>query len=124
MKLREQLNRQRVKHIISSYQLEGNESEVFNQYLEDLLRVYPSPLIELALVETLVDHWLRVPMVKGWKFLTKVHEQLKNWERQEIVSAITPEQFKQITELDPTPIFGPAGEAGMNSKLKTQNSPK
>ncbi len=124
MKLGEQLNRQRVKHIISSYQLEGNEPEAFNQYLEDLLRIYPSPLIELALVETLIDHWLKVPMIKGYEFLTKVHEQLKNWEGEEIVSAIAPEQFQQITGLDPTLIFGPAGESVINSKLKTQNSPK
>ncbi|QZZ19876.1 hypothetical protein J5X98_21600 [Leptothermofonsia sichuanensis E412] len=109
MELGEQLSRQRVKHIVSSYQLEGNEAETFNSSLEDLLRAYSAPLIELALVEVLVDSWLQVPMAKGCRFLTKVQEHLKAWEGQEIVSAIAPEQFQQITGLDPTPIFGPTG---------------
>jgi hypothetical protein len=118
MELGEQLNQQRVKHIISSYQLEGNEAEAFNHHLEDLFRAYPSPLIELALVETLVDSWVKVPMSKGCKFLLKVHEQLKTWEGQEIVSAIAPEQFQQITGLDPTPIFGPAGVPSSQSSIQ------
>jgi hypothetical protein len=109
MELGTQLSRQRVKHIVSSYQLESDETETFNACLEELLRAYPAPLIELALVEVLVDSWLQVPMSKGCKYLTKVEEQLKTWEGQEIFSTIAPEQFQQITGLDPTPIFGPVG---------------
>jgi hypothetical protein len=119
MELGEQLNRQRVKHIVSSYQLDSEDTKPFNDYLDGLLRVYPAPLIELAMVETLVDGWLKVPMLKGREFLVKAHELMKTWEGQinepsgsaesKIVSTIAPEQFQQITGLDPSPIFGPAG---------------
>jgi len=119
MELGEQLNRQRVKHIVTSYQLENGEPEAFNNYLEDLLRVYPSPLVELAIVEVLVDSWLKVPMIRGHGFLAQTHELLKGWENQAIeqinaaeatiASTIGPEQFQQITGLDPSPIFGPSG---------------
>lgn len=106
MEIQEQINRQRVKHIISSYQLGGNEVSQVDTYLEELLQIYPAPLIELALIETLVDHWLDVPLEKGVKFLTQTHDKLKAWESQPIVSTITPEQFQQITGLDPSPVFG------------------
>ena len=57
MELKQQIEQQRVKHIISSYQLEGEDAIGFHQYLNDLLATYPSPVIELALVEVLVG-WL------------------------------------------------------------------
>jgi hypothetical protein len=106
MELREQVNRQRVKYIVSSYQLEGNETTQFETYLEELLQIYPTPLIELALVETLVDNWLTVPLLRGTAFVQQAHEKLKSWENQPIISTLTPEQFKQITALDPLPVFG------------------
>jgi hypothetical protein len=106
MEIWEQLSRQRVKHIVSSYQLGGDESTQFDRYLEELLQHYPRPLIELALVETLVDAWSAIPMVRGVSFLMKVHDKLKVWESQPIVSTITPSQFKQIAGLDPSPVFG------------------
>lgn len=108
MEIWEKLSRQRVKHIVSSYQLDGDEVNPFDSYLEELLQIYPCPLIELALVETLIDHWLSVPLVRGITFLTQTHNTLKAWESQPIVSTITPEQFQQIAGLDPTPIFGSA----------------
>jgi len=108
MDIREQLNRQRIKHIISSYQLNGNESSGFNLYLEELMQNYPQPLIELALVETLIDQWLTVPLLRGIEFLTQTHSKLRAWENCPIVSTITPAQFQQIVGLDPTPIFGSA----------------
>lgn len=106
MELREQIKQQRVKHIVSSYQLAGEETEAFNHYLNELLHLYPTPLIELALVETLVDSWLRLPMQRGCEFLTQAHEQLKAWESRRVTSTIAPLQFQQITGLDPSPIFG------------------
>jgi hypothetical protein len=106
MEIREQLNRQRVKHIVSSYGLDGNESHRFEIYLEELLQHYPCGLIELALVETLLDHWLTVPLVRGTEFLTQAHDKLKAWQDQPITSTITPIQFQQIAGLDPSPIFG------------------
>jgi hypothetical protein len=109
MELQEQLRRQRVKYIVSSYRLDGDDAHEFMADLDSLLRRYPMPLIELALAETLVDHWATVPMVRGIDFLKQVHEKLKAWECQPIVSTITPEQFQQITGLDPTPVFGADG---------------
>ncbi|GAB4381613.1 MAG: hypothetical protein Kow00121_40560 [Elainellaceae cyanobacterium] len=108
MEIWQQLSRQRVKHIVSSYQLDGDQAKQFDAYLEELFEIHPSPLIELALVETLIDHWLSVPLLRGIEFLTQAHDKLKTWENQPIVSTITPEQFQQISGLDPTPIFGSA----------------
>lgn len=106
MKIREQLNRQRIKHIVSSYHLDGDETAQFNIYLEELLQIYPYALIELALVETLIDQWLTVPAHRGIPFLTQTHDRLKVWENEPIISTITPEQFHHIAGLDPTPVFG------------------
>lgn len=106
MDIREQINRQRVKHIVSSYQLEGRETDPFHAYLDELLQAYPLPLIELAIVETLVDRWVSAPMIKGLPFLAQAHDRLRTWESQPIISTITPDQFQQITGLDPSPIFG------------------
>lgn len=116
MKLTKQLNRQRVKYIVSTYQLAGDETDAFQQYLEVLFTQYPTPLIELALVETLVDRWLTVPLLRGCEFLVQVQAQLQRWEKAisdcdveaRITSTIAPEHFYQITGLDPSPIFGPA----------------
>lgn len=106
MEIRQQLNRQRVKHIVSSYQLDGNEPSQFALYLDELLQTYPHPLVELAIVETLIDRWLSVPLTRGIEFLAQTHDKLKLWENQPIVSTITPAQFQQIAGLDPTPVFG------------------
>lgn len=116
MELGVQLNWQRVKHIVSSYQLDGQEPEAFEHDLQRLFAHYPAPLIELALVETLVDGWLQVPLLRGCEFLAKAYELLQQWEVQALTSSdsvkrqrastISPDQFQQITGLDPTPIFG------------------
>ncbi|NJR40467.1 MAG: hypothetical protein HC781_18590 [Leptolyngbyaceae cyanobacterium CSU_1_4] len=106
MEIWEQLSRQRVKHIVSSYHLGGDEAVRFDGYLEELLQRYPRPLIELALIETLVDAWLAIPLVRGVSFLIKVHDKLRVWENQPIVSTLTPTQFQQIAGLDPAPVFG------------------
>ena len=111
MNISEQLSQQRVKHIVNSYHLNVEPTDPiddFDDYLADLLRVYPTPLIELALVETLVDYWVTVPLVRGFRFLLQAHQKLKTWEQHPIVSTLTPEQFQQIAGLDPSPIFGPA----------------
>lgn len=108
MEIGEQLRQQRVKHIVNSYQLNGTDAQ-FHENLALLLEQYPSPLIELALVEILVNYWWQVPMPRGSLFLTRVHEQLAAWQSQPIISTISPEQYQQITGLDPTPIFGSSG---------------
>ncbi len=115
MDFQEAVKRQRVKYIISSYRLDEANSQKFDDYLEMLMTHYPSPLIELALVETLLNNWLQVPMKRGYEFLIQAHEQLQTWEQYALIqtetapsiaSTITPEQFQQITNLDPSPIFG------------------
>lgn len=108
MEIWQQLSRQRVKHIVSSYQLAGDEVTQFDAYLQELLEIYPYPLIELALIETLIDNWLSIPLTRGIEFLSQAHDKLKAWETQPIVSTITPEQFQHISGLDPTPVFGSA----------------
>lgn len=110
MEIWEQLKRQRVKHIVSSYQLDG-EDAAFAFELDLLLQHYPTALVELALVETLVDNWLRLPLVRGREFLVQTHAQLQQWEDREVISTIAPEQFQQITGLDPNPVFGGASVA-------------
>ena len=132
MEIGAQLNRQRVKYIVSSYQLDGKDTEAFDQDLHLLLDHYPSPLIELALVQTLVDGWLQVPLLRGCAFLTKAYELLKKWEEQaflqgdsvtrELTSTISPEQFQQITGLDPAPIFGSASSSASQSSLRSSSS--
>lgn len=104
--IQEEVSQQRVKHIVASYQLGGDEVQQCNTYLDELFEYYAPPLIELALVETLVDNWLTVPLVRGVAFLSQAHDKLKGWEHQPITSTLTPEQFHQISGLDPSPVFG------------------
>lgn len=103
------MNQQRIQHIVKTYQLAGADSTEFNRALENWMGVYVAPLIELALVETLVDGWLTVPMPRGLQFLQRVQDRLSQWDTQPIVSTLTPEQFHHITGLDPAPVFGSNG---------------
>lgn len=109
--LRAAIQRQRVKHIVSSYHLDGaeidgSETERFHCRLEQLLNHHPTPLVELALVEVLVDSWIHVPPLRGLAFLAQTQRLLEQWKDQSIVSTLTPQQFQQITNLDPIPVFG------------------
>jgi hypothetical protein len=106
MEIWEEISRQRVKHIIDSYQLDGWDDEFFDEYLEDLLQAYAPPQIELALVETLIEIWQITPLVRGTAFLERSHQLLKSWENSPIISKISPTHFRLITGLDPTPVFG------------------
>ncbi|WP_448572210.1 hypothetical protein [Trichothermofontia sp.] len=106
MELHEQLKQQRVKHIINSYRLAGDDESRVRSSLEALFAVYPTPLIELALVETLAENWLCLAALRGMPFLTKTYDRLQHWEHHPIATTITPEQFQQITGLDATPVFG------------------
>jgi len=106
MEIWEQISRQRVKYIVDSYQLDGDDDADFGEYLEDLLQAYPPPQIELALVETLIDSWQITPLLRGIAFLEKSHNFLKAWENRAIATKVSPTHFQMITGLDPTPIFG------------------
>ncbi|MEL6813840.1 MAG: hypothetical protein AAFP03_03380 [Cyanobacteria bacterium J06598_3] len=123
MEIQQRISHQRIQHIIDSYLLAGNDQTEkalvelnasdkvgnsgvqFDAYLGDLLTQYAPGLIELALVETLVKSWLRVPMEKGVPFLGLAHERLKLWQQESIEgkplsSILSPGQFSQITGLD------------------------
>lgn len=106
MEVQQRIGQQRVQHIVDSYLLAGTENpDGFNNYLDDLLVQYPHGLIELALIETLIENWLRVPMQKGVPFLTSAHKRLKQWQsastaERSLHSQLTPSQFSQITGLD------------------------
>jgi hypothetical protein len=106
MEVWEEISRQRVKYIVDSYQLDGNDDEDFDEYLEDLLQAYAPPQIELALVEVLIESWRFTPMMRGVMFLTRSHELLKDWENHPNTPHISPTHFRLITGLDPTPVFG------------------
>jgi hypothetical protein len=80
MEIWEQISRQRVKYIVDSYQLDGDDDEDFYEYLEDLLQAYAPPQIELALVEILIAGWRDFPLIRGVDFLKRSHALLKSWE--------------------------------------------
>ncbi|TYQ27141.1 hypothetical protein PseudUWO311_09060 [Pseudanabaena sp. UWO311] len=106
MEVWEEISRQRVKYIVDSYQLDGNDDEDFDEYLEDLLQAYTPPQIELALVEVLIESWRVTPLIRGVVFLERSHELLKDWENKPTAQHISPIHFHLITGLDPTPVFG------------------
>lgn len=106
MEVWEEISRQRVKYIVDSYHLDGNDDEDFDEYLEDLLQAYAPPQIELALVEVLIKSWRVTPLIRGVVFLERSHELLKSWENNPMIPHISPTHFRLITGLDPTPVFG------------------
>lgn len=79
MNIQERITRQRVNHIIDSYQLDGDDSDAFANCLAKLLETYPQSLIELALTETIVKGWSEIPMPRGMAFIHSVHERLRAW---------------------------------------------
>ena len=109
MTLEEQINRQRVKHIVSSYQLDGDDCDRCANYLDELLRTYAIGLIELALTEAIVQNWLTIPMPRGVVFFDQVRDLLIEWQTNSIEITFSPTEFQQVTGLDPTPIFGSSG---------------
>ena len=96
---------QRIQHIVTAYGLTGEDPERFNGYLSQMMATFPLPLIELALVETLVRQWLQVPLKRGLAFLEQAHAMLVQWQQQMFEIRVTPPTFEMITGLDPTPLF-------------------
>ncbi len=108
MEIQLEVSRQRVKHIVDSYHLPGDEVALCAGYLDELIELFPMPAVELALVETLVKNWLIIPMPRGKVFFEQAHALLKQWkESSEVNTTVSIEQFQQITGLDPAPVFGP-----------------
>jgi len=113
MEIWEQISRQRVKYIVDSYQLAGEDDEDFDEYLQDLLQAYAPPQIELALVEALIASWQITPLIRGVKFLERSHQFLRDWENKPIKPNVSPMHFRLITGLDPTPIYGSSDNSQM-----------
>ena len=118
MDISERISRQRVKHIVDSYRLDGDEPDAFQAYLEDLLETFAHPLIELALIDVLAKAWKEIPMQKGTPFLARAHDCLKDWQSKPISTAVTAAKFEQITGLDSSRIFDEEG----NVKVKPRSS--
>ena len=116
MTLDDQIKKQRVKHIVSSYQLDGEDGEACTHYLDELLDRYASSLIELAFAETIAQNWAQMPMPRGIPVFEQVHALLKSWETRATstdrtsgaaLSSLNPDDFQHITGLDPSSIFEP-----------------
>ncbi|MEL6135981.1 MAG: hypothetical protein AAFR42_01005 [Cyanobacteria bacterium J06628_6] len=108
MEIQALINRQRVKHIVDSYCLQGNEAETFELHLNELLSQYPSSTLELALIEVLVDGWSDMPMERGLSYLYKVRDRLQQWQLTGRDGRLTPAKFEQITGLDAAFVFSEA----------------
>ncbi len=96
---------QRIKFIVASYDLAGNDSQSFETHLNALMGKVPLMLLELAVVETLIRHWLKVPVERGVRFLDHTQQLLMLWQKGKLDIGLTPLHFEMITGLDPTPTF-------------------
>ena len=139
MDIQQRIQTQRIKHIIDSYLLQGNNEsgsrgtgdslgtasvQSFDSYLNELLAQYPHGLIELALVETLIKNWLNFPMEKGIPFLSAAHHRLKAWTENTFTLTFTPSQFTQITGLDAHSAFEALRKPSQNSPKATADFPQ
>jgi hypothetical protein len=98
--------RQRIQLIVTSYNLAGYDAQAFETYLNALMGQVPLLLLELALVETLMRQWLRVPVERGVQFLAQTQSLLGHWQSGKFDGCLTPLHFEMITGLDPAPTFG------------------
>ncbi|NDJ15698.1 hypothetical protein [Myxacorys almedinensis] len=107
MTLANHLKRQRVKHIVSSYQLDGSDVELCNHTINAWLECYPAAWIELAIADTIAHHWATLPLPRGTALFTKIHERLQQWDATGIASVLSPDEFQHITGLNPNSVFEP-----------------
>ncbi|MEO1591259.1 MAG: hypothetical protein AAFU71_08210, partial [Cyanobacteria bacterium J06632_22] len=91
---------QRVKYIVESYCLAGDEAESFTLHLDALFEAFKPACLELALTEVLVESWSDFPMTRGLAYLQKVKKRLRDWQTEGLSYRLTPNQFEQITGLD------------------------
>ena len=105
MEIQALINRQRVKYIIESYQLAGDDAESFAELLDELFEAYPSARLELALAEVLTESWAKVPMERGLPYLHNVRDRLQMWRIEGVTYRLTSAQFEQITGLDASVTF-------------------
>ena len=83
----------------------GTDGETFDAYLAEMISNYAMPIMELAFAETILDVWTVVPLPRGVLFLEHANNILQYWSEKGFSSRLTPDDFKQITGLDPAPII-------------------
>ncbi|MCG9886460.1 MAG: hypothetical protein MH825_12995 [Cyanobacteria bacterium] len=97
-------DRRRPWHIVDSYRLFGEEGDDCRPLLQAWLETMPPPLVELALVETLVAAWRTLPLPRGRVFVRQAQDWLEDWLAGRRVISIQPGQFRAVTGLDPEPV--------------------
>jgi hypothetical protein len=105
MTLQQKVDRQRVKYIVSSFSLAGNDEVRFHDRLEALCDQYSPTWLELALAEIIVLNWLIIPMPRGLAVMRQVQNLLRQWERHGVTHLLNPQEFQRVTGLDPNPVF-------------------
>jgi hypothetical protein len=105
MTLQQQIDRQRVKYIVESFRLGGDEEARFDDRLESLMAHYPIAWLELALAQVVVLNWLIIPLPRGLEVIRQVQNLLRQWERHGVTSLLNPQEFHRVTGLDPNPVF-------------------
>lgn len=105
MTLEERVSWQRIAYIVESYELAGTDGETFDAYLAEMISTHAMPIMELAFAETILDVWTVVPLPRGVLFLEHANNILQDWSEKGLSSRLTPDDFKQITGLDPAPII-------------------
>ena len=114
------IQQQRIQHIVDSYSLAGRELAAFKECLDAILNVYSYSMLEWALVDVLVQNWLRYPLPRGVAFLHQVERCLQSWsEAGMIASTLTPEQFELIAGLS-----APASIDGKSRTLVSHPMPE
>jgi len=98
MELQERISRQRIYHIIDSYQLLGSRpipAELEHKFSQ-LLSSYSQEILELAIANCIAKAWTQLPMPRGQAFLDLLIDHLHN----QLPNQLTPQQFQQITGLE------------------------
>ncbi len=95
----------RIQFIVTSYNLAGYDAQAFETGLRTLMGQVPLLLLELAIAETLVHQWLKVPFERGVLFLERTRHLLMLWQKGQFDCHLTPFHFEMVTGLDPTPTF-------------------
>ncbi len=104
-RLQQRVDQQRVKYIIESFQLAGQDGRDFYRRLDQLFASYATTWLELAFAEVLVVNWLIIPMPRGLEVLGQVHSLLEQWQYNGLTHLLTEQEFYRITGLDPAPVF-------------------
>ena len=123
MEIQKRITRQRVNHIVDSYQLDGDDGDAFTDYLNQLLETYSQSLVELAVTESIIQGWAKIPMKKGIPLLRGVHKLLNSWQPKQSPPSQSSSSLKaqnskalgtvtslDVTAVHPTPV-GPTSIA-------------